>query len=84
MDVVLQLDLHYTQLSTKQRTCESLQKILPKLLLGQFFTQRNYTRPNYDSSPAQADPGGTLSTAPGRSLPSTRPPNASIEPDANE
>lgn len=84
MDVVLQLDLHYTQLSTKQRTCESLQKILPKLLLGQFFTQRNYTRPNYDSSPARADPGGALSTGTGRSLPSSSPSKSRSEPEEND
>ncbi|XP_021263084.1 mucosa-associated lymphoid tissue lymphoma translocation protein 1-like isoform X2 [Numida meleagris] len=84
MDVVLQLDLHYTQLSTKQRTCESLQKILPKLLLGQFFTQRSYTRPNYDSTPAWADSGGALRTGTGRSLPSSNPSNSSSEPEEND
>ncbi|XP_042741602.1 mucosa-associated lymphoid tissue lymphoma translocation protein 1-like isoform X2 [Lagopus leucura] len=83
-DVVLQLDLHYTQLSTKQRTCESLQKILPKLLLGQFFTQRNYTRPSYDSAPARADPSGALRTGTGRSLPSSSPSKSSSEPEEND
>ncbi|XP_042680009.1 mucosa-associated lymphoid tissue lymphoma translocation protein 1-like isoform X1 [Centrocercus urophasianus] len=83
-DVVLQLDLHYTQLSTKQRTCESLQKILPKLLLGQFFTQRNYTRPSYDSAPALADPSGALRTGTGRSLPSSSPSKSSSEPEEND
>uniref|UniRef100_A0A8C9F0U0 Uncharacterized protein n=1 Tax=Pavo cristatus TaxID=9049 RepID=A0A8C9F0U0_PAVCR len=84
MDVVLQLDLHYTQLSTKQRTCESLHKILPKLLLGQFFTQRNYTRPNHDSTLARADPGGTLRTGTGRSLPSSSSSKSRSEPEEND
>lgn len=84
MDVVLQLDLHYTQLSTKQRTCESLQKILPKLLLGQFFTRRNYTRPSYDSTPARTDPSGALRTGTSRSLPSSNPSKSSSEPEEND
>ncbi|XP_065589793.1 mucosa-associated lymphoid tissue lymphoma translocation protein 1-like [Cyrtonyx montezumae] len=85
MDVVLQLDLYYTQLSTKQRTCESLQKIIPKLLVGQFFTQRNYTRPNCDSTVAWADPGGALRTGTGRSLPSSsNPSNSTSEPEEND
>ncbi|XP_015728208.1 mucosa-associated lymphoid tissue lymphoma translocation protein 1-like isoform X4 [Coturnix japonica] len=84
MDVVLQLDLHYTQLSTKQRTSESLQKILPKQLLGRFFTQRNYTWASYDSTPAQADSGGALRTGIGRSLPSSSPSMSRSEPEEND
>ncbi|OXB56742.1 hypothetical protein ASZ78_008509 [Callipepla squamata] len=85
MDVVLQLDLYYTQLSTKQRTCESLEKILPKLLLGQFVTQRNYSWPNCDSILAWADPQGAPRTGTGRSLPSSSNPSNSIsEPEEND
>ncbi|XP_032051182.1 mucosa-associated lymphoid tissue lymphoma translocation protein 1-like [Aythya fuligula] len=87
VDVVLQLDLHYTQLSTKKRTCESLQKILPKSLLGQFFSQRNYAQPKYQNTPAWADPKGqqaSLRTGAGHSLPSSNPSNSSSEPEEND
>ncbi|XP_072202049.1 mucosa-associated lymphoid tissue lymphoma translocation protein 1-like isoform X3 [Excalfactoria chinensis] len=84
MDVVLQLDLHYTQLSTKQRTSESLQKIIPKQLLGRFFTQRNYTWASSDGTPAQAESGGALRTGTGRSLPSSNPSKSRSEPEEND
>ncbi|XP_009462309.1 PREDICTED: mucosa-associated lymphoid tissue lymphoma translocation protein 1-like [Nipponia nippon] len=99
MDVVLQLDLHYTQLSTKQRTCESLQTTLQKSLLGQFFSQRNYSQPNYQRTPActssvclrdasvlSTDPQGqaSLRTGSGHSLPSSNPSNSSSEPEEND
>ncbi|RLW03566.1 hypothetical protein DV515_00006252 [Chloebia gouldiae] len=94
-DVVLQLDLHYTQPGTKQRTCESLQTTLQKSLLRQFFSQRD------DSQRAPARPGsvcpqgglglgtdpkgqGSLSTGSGRSLPSSSPSNFSSEPEEND
>lgn len=98
-DVVLQLDLHYTQLSTKQRTCESLQTTLQKSLLGQFFSQRNYSQPNYQRTPACAgsvclrdasalsmDPQGQVSlrTGSGHSLPRSNPSNSSSEPQEND
>ncbi|XP_040457493.1 mucosa-associated lymphoid tissue lymphoma translocation protein 1-like isoform X3 [Falco naumanni] len=98
-DVVLQLDLHYTQLSTKQRTCESLQTTLQKSLLGQFFSQRNYSQPNYQTTPActgsmylqvvsalSGDPKGqaSLRTGSGHSLPSSNPSNSSGEPEEND
>lgn len=85
--MVLQLDLHYTQLSTKKRTCESLQKILPKSLLGQFFSQRNYAQPKYQNTPTWADPKGqqaSLRTGAGHSLPSSNPSNSSSEPEEND
>lgn len=98
-DVVLQLDLHYTQLSTKQRTCESLQTTLQKSLLGQFFSQRNYSQPNYQRTPAcsgsvglqdalvlSTDPKGqaSLRTGSGHSLPSNNPSHSSSEPEEND
>ncbi|XP_069653763.1 mucosa-associated lymphoid tissue lymphoma translocation protein 1 isoform X2 [Haliaeetus albicilla] len=98
-DVVLQLDLHYTRLSTKQRTCESLQTTLQKSLLGQFFSQRNYSQPNYQRTPAcsgsvclqdalvlSTDPKGqaSLRTGSGHSLPSNNPSNSSSEPEEND
>ncbi|XP_055675313.1 mucosa-associated lymphoid tissue lymphoma translocation protein 1-like isoform X1 [Falco peregrinus] len=98
-DVVLQLDLHYTQLSTKQRTCESLQTTLQKSLLGQFFSQRNYSQPSYQTTPActgsmclqvvsvlSGDPKGqaSLRTGSGHSLPSSNPSNSSGEPEEND
>ncbi|XP_074773000.1 mucosa-associated lymphoid tissue lymphoma translocation protein 1-like isoform X5 [Athene noctua] len=98
-DVVLQLDLHYTQLSTKQRTCESLQTTLQKSLLGQFFSQRNYSQPDYQRTPACAvsmclRDASTLSTGPkgqvslrtgsGRSLPRSNLSNSSSEPEEND
>ncbi|XP_074901882.1 mucosa-associated lymphoid tissue lymphoma translocation protein 1-like isoform X2 [Buteo buteo] len=98
-DVVLQLDLHYTRLSTKQRTCESLQTTLQKSLLGQFFIQRNYSQPNYQRTPAcsgsvclqdalvlSTDPKGqaSLRTGSGHSLPSSNPSNSSSEPEEND
>ncbi|XP_034640185.1 mucosa-associated lymphoid tissue lymphoma translocation protein 1-like isoform X1 [Trachemys scripta elegans] len=45
-DVLLQLDLHYTQLGTKQRACESLQKILQKSLLAKLFSQKSSANPS--------------------------------------
>ncbi|XP_065545159.1 mucosa-associated lymphoid tissue lymphoma translocation protein 1-like isoform X5 [Lathamus discolor] len=98
-DVVLQLDLHYTQLSTKQRICESLQTTLQKSLLGQFFSQMNYSQPNYWRTPACAsgvclqdavalrmDLKGQASmrTGFGHSLPSSNPSNSSSEPEEND
>ncbi|KAM6058436.1 mucosa-associated lymphoid tissue lymphoma translocation protein 1-like isoform 2-T2 [Chlamydotis macqueenii] len=98
-DVILQLDLHYTQLSTKQRTCESLQTTLQKSLLGQFFSQRNYPQPNYQRTPACAGSmwlrnASTLSTdlkgqvflrtGSGHSLPSSNPSHSSSEPEEND
>ncbi|XP_074736470.1 mucosa-associated lymphoid tissue lymphoma translocation protein 1-like isoform X1 [Strix uralensis] len=98
-DVVLQLDLHYTRLSTKQRTCESLQTTLQKSLLGQFFSQRNYSQPDYQRTPACAvsmclQDASALSTGPkgqaslrtgsGHSLPSSNPSNFSSEPEEND
>lgn len=44
-DVLLQLDLHYTQLGTKQRARESLQKILRKSLVAQLFSQKKCVIP---------------------------------------
>ncbi|XP_061205841.1 mucosa-associated lymphoid tissue lymphoma translocation protein 1-like isoform X3 [Neopsephotus bourkii] len=98
-DVVLQLDLHYTQLSTKQRICESLQTTLQKSLLGQFFSHMNYSQPNYWRPPACA--GGvclrdavalsmdlkgqaSVRTGFGHSLPSSNPSNSSSEPEEND
>lgn len=95
-DVVLQLDLHYTQLSTKQRTCESLQTTLQKSLLGQFFSQSNYSQPKYPRTPASVclrdasvlstDPKGqtSLRTGSGHSLHSSNPSSSSIEPEEND
>uniref|UniRef100_A0A8C8BJ36 Mucosa-associated lymphoid tissue lymphoma translocation protein 1 n=1 Tax=Otus sunia TaxID=257818 RepID=A0A8C8BJ36_9STRI len=98
-DVVLQLDLHYTQLSTKQRTCESLQTTLQKSLLGQFFNQKNYSQPDSQRTPACAvsmclQDASALSTGPkgqaplrtgsGHSLPSSNPSNFSSEPEEND
>ncbi|PKU41571.1 mucosa-associated lymphoid tissue lymphoma translocation protein 1-like [Limosa lapponica baueri] len=98
-DVVLQLDLHYTQLSTKQRTCESLRTTLQKSLLGQFFSQSNCSQPNCLRTPARAgsvclrdgsmlgmDPKGqaSLRTGSGHSLPSSDPSNSSTEPEEND
>lgn len=98
-DVVLQLDLHYTRPSTKQRTCESLQTTLQKSLLGQFFSQRNDSQPDTQRAPAHAgslclrdalalstDPKGqgSLSTGSGHSLPSSSPSNFSSEPEEND
>lgn len=97
--MVLQLDLHYTQLSTKQRICESLQTTLQKSLLGQFFSQMNYSQPNYRRTPACA--GGvclrdaaalsmdlkgqaSVRTGFGHSLPSSNPSNSSSEPEEND
>nr|XP_006128087.1 mucosa-associated lymphoid tissue lymphoma translocation protein 1-like isoform X1 [Pelodiscus sinensis] len=45
-DLLLQLDLHYTQLGTKQRACESLQKILQKSLLAEPFPQKSAANPS--------------------------------------
>ncbi|XP_043350198.1 mucosa-associated lymphoid tissue lymphoma translocation protein 1-like isoform X4 [Dermochelys coriacea] len=45
-DVLLQLDLHYTQLGTKQRACESLQKILQKSLLAKLFSLKSSANPS--------------------------------------
>ncbi|XP_043379742.1 mucosa-associated lymphoid tissue lymphoma translocation protein 1 isoform X4 [Chelonia mydas] len=45
-DVLLQLDLHYTQLGTKQRACESLQKILQKSLLAKLFSPKSSANPS--------------------------------------
>ncbi|KAM9515300.1 mucosa-associated lymphoid tissue lymphoma translocation protein 1-like isoform 3-T3 [Guaruba guarouba] len=98
-DVVLQLDLHYTQLSTKQRICESLQTTLQKSLLEQFFSQMDYSQPNYRRTPACA--GGaclrdaavlsmdlkgqaSVRTGFGHSLPSSNPSNSSSEPEEND
>ncbi|XP_009891442.1 PREDICTED: mucosa-associated lymphoid tissue lymphoma translocation protein 1-like [Charadrius vociferus] len=98
-DVVLQLDLHYTQLSTKQRTCESLQTTLQKSLLGQFFSQSNCSQPNHPRTPARAgsvclQDASVLSTVPkgqtslrtgsGHNLPSSNPCSSSIEPEEND
>ncbi|XP_075287678.1 mucosa-associated lymphoid tissue lymphoma translocation protein 1 homolog isoform X5 [Opisthocomus hoazin] len=98
-DVILQLDLHYTQLITKQRTCESLKTTLQKSLLGQFFSQRNYSQPKYQRTPACAgsvclrdasalnmDPKGqaSLRTGSGHSLPSSNTSNFSSEPEEND
>ncbi|XP_039413754.1 mucosa-associated lymphoid tissue lymphoma translocation protein 1-like isoform X1 [Corvus cornix cornix] len=98
-DVVLQLDLHYTRPSTKQRTCESLQTTLQRSLLGQFFSQRNDSQPDAQPAPARAgsaclraalalsaDPKGqgSLSTGSGHSLPSSSPSNFSSEPEEND
>ncbi|KAM6119349.1 mucosa-associated lymphoid tissue lymphoma translocation protein 1-like [Pterocles gutturalis] len=98
-DVVLQLDLHYTQRSTKQRTCESLRTTLQKSLLGQFFSQRNYSQPNYQRTPACAgsvclwdasalstDLKGqaSLRTGSGHSLPSSNPSDSSSTPEEND
>ncbi|XP_059714052.1 mucosa-associated lymphoid tissue lymphoma translocation protein 1-like isoform X2 [Haemorhous mexicanus] len=89
-DVVLQLDLHYTQPSTNQRTCESLQTTLQKSLLRQFVSQRK------DSQPAPArvcpqaalglstEPKGSLGTGSGHSLPSSSPSTFSSEPEEND
>ncbi|XP_064245177.1 mucosa-associated lymphoid tissue lymphoma translocation protein 1 homolog isoform X2 [Passer domesticus] len=81
-DVVLQLDLHYTQPSTNQRTCESLQTTLQKSLLRQLFSQGKGSQPapaHTGSVCPQRAPGlstepkgqGSLST--GHSLPSSEP-----------
>ncbi|KAM6257337.1 mucosa-associated lymphoid tissue lymphoma translocation protein 1-like [Porphyrio hochstetteri] len=97
-DLVLQLDLQYTQLSTKQRTWESLQTTLQKPLLGHFFSQRSYSHSNYqrtdctgssclrDTSAPNRDPRGQVSlrTGSGHSLPSTSPSHASSEPEEND
>ncbi|XP_010178457.1 PREDICTED: mucosa-associated lymphoid tissue lymphoma translocation protein 1 homolog, partial [Mesitornis unicolor] len=98
MDVVLQLDLHYTQLSTKQRTCESLLTTLQKSLLGQFFSQRNSSQPDYQRTACEGrmclqgvpapsmDPKGQafLKTGSGHSLPSSNPSNSGSKPEEND
>ncbi|XP_027597613.2 mucosa-associated lymphoid tissue lymphoma translocation protein 1-like isoform X1 [Pipra filicauda] len=94
-DVVLQLDLHYTQPSTKQRTCESLRTTLQKSLLGQFFSQRNDSQPDFQQTSAgkgsvclrdTPDPKGqgSLRTGSGHSLPSSSPSTFSSEPEEND
>ncbi|XP_017672390.1 PREDICTED: mucosa-associated lymphoid tissue lymphoma translocation protein 1-like isoform X1 [Lepidothrix coronata] len=94
-DVVLQLDLHYTQPSTKQRTCESLRTTLQKSLLGQFFSQRNDSQPDSQQTPAGTgsvclqdtpDPKGqgSLRTGSGHSLPGSNPSTFSSEPEEND
>ncbi|XP_009074730.1 PREDICTED: mucosa-associated lymphoid tissue lymphoma translocation protein 1 homolog [Acanthisitta chloris] len=95
-DVVLQLDLHYTQPSTKQRTCETLRTTLQKSLLGQFFSQSNESQPDQQQTPAcvchrdtlapstELKGHGSLSTGSGHSLPSSSPSNFSSEPEEND
>ncbi|XP_053811050.1 mucosa-associated lymphoid tissue lymphoma translocation protein 1-like isoform X3 [Vidua chalybeata] len=94
-DVVLQLDLHYTQAGTKQRTSESLQTTLQKSLLRQFFSQRNDSQRApartgsvcpQDALGLSTDPKGQgfLSTGSGRSLPSSSACNFSSEPEEND
>ncbi|XP_061855943.1 mucosa-associated lymphoid tissue lymphoma translocation protein 1 isoform X2 [Colius striatus] len=96
-DVVLQLDLHYTQPSTKQRTCESLQTTLQKSLLGHFISQRNYCAADYQGAAVCAgsvrlreapstDPQRqtSLQTGPGHSLPGSNPSHSSSEPEEND
>ncbi|KAL2300472.1 hypothetical protein Nmel_013353 [Mimus melanotis] len=96
-DVVLQLDLHYIQPSTKQKTCESLQTTLQKSLLRQFFSQRSDSQPDSWQAPAHTgsvclqdaltlntDPKGQGSLSSGHSLPSSSPSNFSIEPEEND
>ncbi|XP_014745513.1 PREDICTED: mucosa-associated lymphoid tissue lymphoma translocation protein 1 homolog isoform X3 [Sturnus vulgaris] len=96
-DVVLQLDLHYIQQSTKQKTCESLQTTLQKSLLRQFFSQRSDSQPDSQQAPAHTDnvclqdaltlstdPKGQASLSSGHSLPSSSPSNFSSEPEEND
>lgn len=92
-DVVLQLDLHYTRPSTKQRTCESLQTTLQKSLLCQFFSQRNDSHPDSQGAGSvclqdalSTDPKGqgSLSTGSGHSLPSSSPSNLGSKPEEND
>ncbi|XP_053844847.1 mucosa-associated lymphoid tissue lymphoma translocation protein 1-like isoform X3 [Vidua macroura] len=94
-DVVLQLDLHYTQAGTKQRTSESLQTTLQKSLLRQFFSQRNDSQRApartgsvcpQDALGLSTDPKGqgSLSTGSGCSLPSSSACNFSSEPEEND
>lgn len=98
-DVLLQLDLQYTRLSTQQRTCESLRTPLQKPLLGQFFSQQSHALPTTQRTPACASaicPGDApvLSVDPmgqrpprtgfGRSLPSSNPSHSCSEPEEND
>nr|XP_025971831.1 mucosa-associated lymphoid tissue lymphoma translocation protein 1-like isoform X1 [Dromaius novaehollandiae] len=99
-DVLLQLDLHYTQLSTKQRTCESLQKVLQKSLVAQLFSHRSSAQPSYQQTPASAGSlclrdtststlSGPKAQAPlrmgsGHSLPNSNPSNSCSEPEEND
>ncbi|XP_069723295.1 mucosa-associated lymphoid tissue lymphoma translocation protein 1-like isoform X2 [Phaenicophaeus curvirostris] len=84
-DVVLQLDLHYTHLQTKQRTLESRWTTLPKSLLRQCFSQRSRSPPSAPRTPAP-DPQGQASLRPGssHSLPGGNPSNSSSEPEEND
>ncbi|XP_074862565.1 mucosa-associated lymphoid tissue lymphoma translocation protein 1-like isoform X3 [Carettochelys insculpta] len=59
-DVRLQLDLHYTQLGTKQRACESLQKTLQKSLFAKLFSQKSWAYPPCLSSQGAAATTGPL------------------------
>ncbi|XP_032926537.1 mucosa-associated lymphoid tissue lymphoma translocation protein 1-like isoform X1 [Catharus ustulatus] len=98
-DVVLQLDLHYIQPSTKQKTCESLQTTLQKSLLRQFFNQRSDSQPDSQQAPARTgsvclqdaltlstDPKGQASPSAGsgHGLPSSSSSNFSSEPEEND
>ncbi|KAL9837726.1 mucosa-associated lymphoid tissue lymphoma translocation protein 1 homolog isoform 2-T2 [Geothlypis trichas] len=89
-DVVLQLDLHYTQPSTNQRTCESLQTTLQKSLLRQFVCQRKDSQPAparvcpQDALGLGTEPKGSLGTGSGHSLPSSSPSTFSSEPEEND
>ncbi|XP_030084443.1 mucosa-associated lymphoid tissue lymphoma translocation protein 1 homolog isoform X1 [Serinus canaria] len=89
-DVVLQLDLHYTQPSTNQRTCESLQTTLQKSLLRQFVSQRKDSQPAparvcpQDALGLGTEPKGSLGTGSGHSLPSSSPSTFSSEPEEND
>ncbi|XP_025899735.1 mucosa-associated lymphoid tissue lymphoma translocation protein 1-like isoform X1 [Nothoprocta perdicaria] len=96
-DVLLQLDLHYTQLSTKQRTCESLQKILQKSLVAQLFSHRTSAQPSCQQTPVSTGSvclrdTSTLSTGPkaprrtgsGHSLPHSNPSKSCSEPEEND
>nr|XP_030137020.3 mucosa-associated lymphoid tissue lymphoma translocation protein 1 homolog [Taeniopygia guttata] len=76
-DVVLQLDLHYTQPGTKQRTCESLQTTLQQSLLRQFFSLQRAPAHTGSVCPQDAmgpgaDPKGSPGTDP-KGSPGTDP-----------
>ncbi|XP_019388750.1 PREDICTED: mucosa-associated lymphoid tissue lymphoma translocation protein 1-like [Crocodylus porosus] len=75
-DVLLQLDLHYTQLGTKQRARESLQKILRKSLVAQLFSQKKCVIP-----PCQEASKPTSSSYPkdGSMVPAVQKGQASLE-----
>ncbi|XP_064013209.1 mucosa-associated lymphoid tissue lymphoma translocation protein 1-like isoform X4 [Pogoniulus pusillus] len=85
-DVVLQLDLHYSQQGTKQRTCESLRTTLRRALLRQFCGQGAAASAHvWLQDVLSTDPAGQthLRTGSSHSLPSSSP-SSSSQPEEND